>query len=114
MPNNASPYCQTARFPNKAAAGEIYTSLQTLVFEEQNNCDLSVYRLKITEGWHMVVLGETPDDKLHQRIEALLSKGTIVNLQHERPDVIDYLQSRRVQAIQIAPWVEGHYHTTEE
>ena len=114
MPNHTPPYCQAARFSSKTAAGAVYIPLQTLVFEEQNECDLSVYRLKITEGWHVVALGETPDDKLHLRIEALLSKGTIVNLQDERPDVIDYLQARRAQATHIAPWVEGHYHTTEE
>ena len=114
MTQEPMPYYQAARFPNKAAAGAVYIPLQTLVFEEQNECELSVYRLKITQGWHVVVLGETPDDTLHQQIEALLSKGTIVNLHHERPDVIDYLQSRRAQARHIAPWVEGHYQHSEE
>ena len=106
-----NPYYQAARFENKAKAGQVYTPLQELIFEEQENCDLSVYRLRITDGWHVVVVGERPAESLHQRIEALLTKGTLVTLPD---DVLTYLQARRAQASQIAPWVEGHYDYPEE
>jgi hypothetical protein len=53
MVNDTSPYCQSARFSSKAAAGAAYTPLQELVLAEETICDLSVYRLKITEGWHV-------------------------------------------------------------
>ena len=104
-----NPYYQAARFMNKAKAGQVYTPLQQIVFKEE--CDLSVYRFKIAEGWHVVVLGERPNNQLQQRIEALLTNGTIVTL---RPDVLDYLQSRRAQATQIGPWVERHLHVPDE
>ena len=114
MPNNTSSYCQAARFASKAVSEAVYLPLQTLVFEEQNECELSVYRLKITEGWHVVVLGEIPPAAVQEQIEALLTQGTLVHLSHDRPDVVVYLQTRRAQATHLAPWVEGHYHTTEE
>ena len=109
MTQQSAPYYQAARFANKAKAGQVYTPLQQIVFEE--DCDLSAYRLKITEGWHVVVLGERPNDQLHQRIEALLTNGTLVTL---RPDVLAYLQSRRAQATQIGPWVERHLDVPDE
>lgn len=104
-------YCQAARFENKTKAGAVYTPLQQMIFEEQETCDLSAYRIRITEGWHVVVVGEKPPESLHQRIEALLSHGTIVTL---RPDVLKYLQARRARAAHIAPWVEVHYDHPEE
>ena len=109
MTQQSPPYYLAARFINKAKAGQVYTSLQEIIFKE--DCDLSAYRLKITEGWHVVVLGEKPNDQLHYRIEALLTNGTLVTL---RPDVLDYLQSRRAQASQIGPWVERHLDAPDE
>src|SRR5947208_14180610 len=111
MTQEPIPYYLAARFANKATAGQVYTPLQEMIFEEQEHCDLSAYRFKITEGWHVVVLGERPSDQLHQRIEALLTNGTLVTL---RPDVLDYLQSRRAQATQIGPWVERHLDVPDE
>jgi hypothetical protein len=103
------PYYLSARFLTKAKAGEAYFPLQQFLFEVKNECDLSVYRLKITEGWHIVVVGVKPSDAQHAHIEALLTKGTLVSLAH-RPDVLRYLQSRRAEAIQLGPWVEAHYN----
>ena len=105
------PYYQSARFPTEEKAGAVYFPLQQIIFEEQNECDLSAYRFKITEGWHVVVLGEKPPEALHLRIEALLTNGELVSI---RDDVLHYLQQRRAQATQIAPWVEGHYDHSEE
>ena len=109
MTQKPIPYYQAARFANKAKAGQVYTPLQAIIYQER--CDLSAYRLKITEGWHVVVVGEKPNDQLHLRIEALLTQGTLVTL---RPDVLDYLQSRRAQATQIGPWVERHLDVPDE
>src|SRR3989442_13204183 len=106
-----NPYYQAARFENKAKAGAVYIPLQELIFDEQETCDLSAYRIKITEGWHVVVVGERPPESIQLRIEALLSHGIIVTL---RPDVLRYLQARRAQASHIAPWVEVHYDHPEE
>ncbi len=109
MIQDTTPYYQAARFASKAKAGQVYTPLQEIIFQE--DCDLSAYRIRITEGWHVIVLGEKPSDQLHQRIEALLTNGTLVNL---RSDVLAYLQRRRARAEKIAPWVEVHYQHEEE
>jgi hypothetical protein len=98
-------------FPLKRQQEQIYTPLQQIVYDEQDTCDLSVYRLKLNDVWHVVVLGEKPSDVLYQRIEALLTNGTLVTL---RPDALQYLQARRAQATLLAPWVEAHYDTPEE
>jgi hypothetical protein len=108
-----TPYFQAARFPNKKKAGEVYFPLQKLLYETRDECDISVYRLQITEGWHVVVLGEKPPGALHVQIEALLTQGTLVSLS-DRPDVLRFLQHRRAQATRLGPWVEGHYRSSEE
>lgn len=110
MTQQDASFYLAARFKNKAAAGAVYTPLQQIVFTEQDNCDLSVYRLKINEGWHVVVVGEKPSDALSLRLETLLTQGMLVTL---RPDVLSYLQDRRTQATYLAPWVERHYDTEE-
>ena len=107
------PYYQAARFPTKEKAGEVYNLLQKLIFEARDECDLSAYRIQITEGWHVVVLGERPPDALHVQIETFLTQGTLVSLSN-RPDVLQYLQHRRAQATMLAPWVEVHYDLQEE
>ncbi len=114
MDTGEPAYCWAARFAGKQEAGNVYTSLQDMVHEERNRCDLSVYRIKITEGWHVIVLGETPPEPLHLRIEAALTHGTLVNLRSTRPDVISYLSDRRARIAPLAPWIEQHYHTDEE
>jgi len=109
MTQQSTPFYLAARFANKAKAGQVYTPLQEIIF--QADCDLSAYRFRITEGWHVIVLGEKPNDQLHQRMEALLTNGTLVTL---RPDILDYLQSRRAQASQIGSWVERHLNVPDE
>jgi hypothetical protein len=107
------PYYQAARFATKEQAGAVYFSLQTLIFAAKDDCDLSAYRIHITEGWHVVVLGEQPPEALHVQMEALLTQGTLVSLS-TRADVLESLHQRRVQATTLAPWVEAHYDHQEE
>ena len=106
-------YFQAARFPTEEKAGTVYFPLQKLVYETREKCDLSVYRFQITEGWHVVVLGDQPPDALYVQIEARLTQGTLVSLSN-RPDVLRFLQKRRAQASKLGPWVEGHYRSSEE
>ena len=106
-----TPYYLAARFPSEQKAGETYFPLQQMIFEAKDDCDLSVYRFKLENVRHVVVLGEQPPNELHQRIEAKLTNGVLVSL---RKDALDYLLDRRAQAIQLGPWVEGHYRNPEE
>ncbi len=105
------PYYQAARFPSKEKAGETYFPIQQILFEAQDECDLSCYRLRIEGVWHVVVLGEKPPDELHVRIEAELTNGVLVTI---REDALSYLQDRRAQATLLGPWIEVHYQYPEE
>jgi hypothetical protein len=103
------PYYQAARFPNKKAAGTVYTKVQDLIYQDVT-CDLSAYRVKLGHFWHVVAIGEKPADRLHVQIEAQLTNGELVSLGE---DALLYLLDRRAQAIQLGPWVEGHYDVEE-
>ncbi len=105
------PYYQAARFPDLNIAGVTYFRLQEMVFEAKDDIDLSVYRLKLADVWHVVVLGEKPPEEFHIRIEAELTNGVLVTL---REDALAYLQDRRAKAIQLGPWVERHYPPPKE
>lgn len=102
----ADPYYLTARFSSKEQAGEVYFPVQKMIFEAKDDCDLSAYRLAVSGVWHVVVLGVKPPEELYLRIEAVLTRGVLVNL---RADVLRYLYGRRSDATQLGPWVEGHY-----
>ena len=106
-----NPYYQAARFPDKEKAGATYFTIQLIIFEAQDDCDLSAYRVRLEGMWHVVVLGEKPPDKLHVRIEAELTNGVLVTI---REDALAYLLDRRAEAIQLGPWVEGHYRYPEK
>ena len=106
MKNELTDYYQAARFPGLDTAGAIYIRLQEMVYEAQDDIDLSVYRLKIADYWHVVVLGEKPSEEFHIRIQAELTNGVLVTL---GDDYLRYLQDRRAKAIQLGPWVERHY-----
>lgn len=108
-----APYYQAARFPSKQKAGETYFPLQQMIYEVKNECDLSVYRYKSMRKnmWYVVVVGEKPPDSLHVAIEAQLTNGTLTSLD---ADELTYLLARRSEAIQLGPWVEGHYQQSEE
>jgi hypothetical protein len=105
MTQQSLPYYQAARFPNKKEAGTVYDAVQALIYADID-CDLSAYRFKLNTTWHVVVIGEKPSDKLHVDIEAQLTNGTLVTLDS---NVLYELLARRVEAIQLGPWVEGHY-----
>jgi hypothetical protein len=108
---SANPYYLAARFPSQQKAGATYFPLQQMIFLAKDECDLSVYRFKLANVWHVVVIGEQPPSELHLRIEAALTNGTLVSL---RKDVMDYLLDRRAEATQFGPWIEVHYHNPEE
>lgn len=103
------PYYQAARFPNKRAAGAVYSVVQDILYKNVD-CDLSVYRLKQERTFIVVVIGEKPVESLHIAIEALLTNGVLVSLAE---DQLHYLQDRRAEATQLGSWVEAHYEEGE-
>ena len=60
---DAIPYYQAARFKNKKAAGAVYIVVQELIYQDID-CDLSAYRIKLNNVWHVIVIGEKPSDAI--------------------------------------------------
>lgn len=109
MAEDPLPYYQAARFANGKKAGTVYDKLQQLIFIE--DCDLSAYRFKLNNVWHVVVIGQKPTDKIHVEVEAQLTNGTLTTLDKK---LLSYLMDRRGKAIELGPWIEVHYKLPEE
>jgi hypothetical protein len=102
--SSSEPYIRAARFRSERAAGHVYFQAQELLFREP--CDLSAYRLQLSQIWHVAVVGEAPPEDLHRRIERILSRGQSVELPEE---IVQMLQERGAQMRRQGPWSEGHY-----
>ena len=103
------PYHVAAHYaePQEQLSASAYNQTQRLIARE--NVDLSTYRLQlppIAPGWYVAVLGEPPSEEIHAQLLNILSSGEPTTLPAQ---VLNFLQERRRQASQIAPWVEGHY-----
>ncbi len=114
MSQEATPYYQAARFPNKTAAGKAYDPIQAIIFEK--DCDLSAYRFfeQNERKWYVVVIGEKPTPQLHERIETILltlTRGERVTLDSV---TLAALLVRRAQQTQLGPWVERHYDVSDQ
>ena len=68
--------------------------------------DLSAYRLRLREVWHVAVLGEPPPPDLDERITTILAAGEPAILPAE---VMTALTERRAQSIRQGPWVQRHF-----
>jgi hypothetical protein len=100
-----TPYYQAAKFGNEQLAGVVYFQAQEAIYEDEQ-CDLSAYRLQIRHIWHVAVIGEQPAIETEQRIGAVLSFGELVTLP---PEVLKFLNARRAQTIKEGSWVERHH-----
>ena len=68
--------------------------------------ELSAFRFQLDRLWHVAVVGEPPPETFDQAVQAMLSGGTVETL---TPDLITFFNERRIEAREIAPWVERHY-----
>src|SRR3712207_17101 len=100
-----APYLRGARFAGERPAGQAYFQLQDTIYTAEPN-DLSVYRLRLRQEWHVAVLGEPPPPELDERLSAVLAAGEPVTLP---ADVVAALTQRRAQAIRHAPWTDQHF-----
>jgi hypothetical protein len=107
---DAIPYYQAARFKDKKTAGAIYIVVQELIYQDID-CDLSAYRIKLNNVWHVIVIGAKPSERLHVEIEAQLTNGVLVTVDS---DTLHFLMRRRGQATKLGPWIEVHYSHDEE
>src|SRR5215216_5347786 len=76
-------YHRAARFPNEPTSNSAYEATRAALYETP--CELSTYRtiLLPDQLWHVLVLGERPDDTLLQRIDRALLRGEAVELPEE-------------------------------
>ncbi len=97
-------------YSNEKAARKAYVPLQHIIHEV--GCELSAYRFFMLKErtWYVVVIGETPDPGLHNRLETILTtltRGAPVVLER---DVLILLLARRVHQLQEGTaWKENHY-----
>ena len=114
MTQEQTSYYQASRYPTKTAAGKAYSPIQQIIHEVA--CDLSAYRYLVPSErtWYVVVIGQQPDQPLHERLKTILTtltRGEPVTLSE---DTIALLMARRLQQTQRGPWVEGHYPFDEQ
>src|SRR5688500_11949684 len=100
-----TPACYRATpFAGEEPAGKAYFKAQEAIFSRESA--LSADRFHPNHIWHVAVLGEQPPEELHQLLATILSTGEPTSLP---ADLLRFLETRRLQARQIGPWVEGHY-----
>ncbi len=97
-------YHQAARYEDEQLSGEAYFQAQDAVFAV--DVSVSAYRFHLNQLWHVAVLGETPPEEFAQLIQTILSTGEPITLP---PEILTFLNQRRIEANQLGDWVEGHY-----
>ncbi len=101
---NQKTYYLAARFDKPTESVRAYGYAQQAIFF--HDCDLSAYRFRWEQRYHVTVLGTRPPETLDRRLRAILARGEMVALPD---DLLRFLAQRRREANEQAPWVEGHY-----
>ncbi|SRR6266540_6472968 len=96
-------YHRAARFPDEPTSNRAYEQTRQALYETP--CELSTYRTLLLpdRSWHVLVLGQRPDDTLLQRIDRALLRGEAVELPEE---VWAAFNQRRIEQSAKGPWVE--------
>ena len=53
------PYRRAARFAGERPAGDAYFAMQRVIYEAPQPMDLSVYRLRLNDLWHVAAFQES-------------------------------------------------------
>lgn len=99
-------YRHAVRFPNETTSHTAYEQTRQIIYEEP--CDVSLYRTALLPAmtWHVLVLGNIPEERVQTRIYTALAGGEAVEL----PKAIwQAFNQRRLEQSGKAPWVE-HRH----
>ena len=97
-------YYQAARYEDEQLSGEAYFQAQDAVFAV--DFSVSAYRFELNQLWHVAVLGDTPPEEFAHLIDSILATGEPITLP---PEILTFLNQRRIQANQLGDWVERHY-----
>jgi hypothetical protein len=102
-PAEPLPYFQAARFRGERPAGRAYFRAQEAIRDAE--CDVSVFRVRLEQDWHVAVLGQTPPESLDRSLRRILAWGEPTTLPD---DILQQLRERRTQATKLGPWIERH------
>lgn len=106
LEGSPSFYYEAARYPTEPLSALAYFAIQEIIFQAQNEADLSAYRFLLENIWNVAVLGRQPAEEVQQQIHQKLEKGDLTAL----PDwVLQGLVQRRAQQTNLGTWVEGHH-----
>ena len=97
-------YSRAARYTDGDTAGAAYFEVQDVLYGSEY--ELSAFRFQLDQLWHVAVVGELPPAAFDQTVQTLLVDGTPETLP---PNLITFFNERRIEARQIAPWVERHF-----
>ena len=101
---NPNSYYRAARFSGEQTAGKAYFQLQELIYGPE--CDISAYRFKIKDAFHVAIVGEHPGETLDRKLQGALGLGKPVSLDDR---TLEFLLRRRAQQSSQGPWVEHHH-----
>src|SRR5215212_7316691 len=99
-------YRHAVRFPNEPTSNTAYEQARDIIKVEP--CDLSLYRTVLlpSQSWHVLVLGQIPEEPVQERIYGAFTGGEAVELPEE---VWRAFNQRRLESAGKAPWTEKRY-----
>jgi hypothetical protein len=99
-------YRKAARFPDEPTSNTAYEQTRDIIYEAPY--DLSLYRTVLMPdvAWHVLVLGQTPDETVRGRIDQVLLSGEAVELPEE---VWRAFNLRRLEQSGTGPSVEKRH-----
>ena len=103
-PEAMPAYWRASRYEDEGSAGAAYFRTRDALFGSRHA--LSTYRFQLDQLWHVAVVGEPPPDEFHRTLQAILADGEAVALP---PQLLVFLNQRRLQANRLGSWVEGRY-----
>jgi hypothetical protein len=98
-------YLRVFRFSGESLAGAAYVEAQDAIYGSFDENDLSVYRFRLNEVWHVAVYGLPPPEELRQQLESILARGKVASLPNR---IVTILRDRREEATRMGPWIERH------
>jgi hypothetical protein len=106
------PYYLASRFNTKQEAAVPYYAVQETIRTYKGILNLSAYRFKrlwedpSPKTWYVLVLGQTPPERIHQRLTEVLQKGEMATVPDQA--LVEFADRREEQS-KHGSWVEAHY-----
>jgi hypothetical protein len=105
-------YYLASRFNTKQEAASPYFSVQETIRTYEGILNLSAFRFKrlwedpSDKTWYVLVLGQTPPERIQQRLTEVLQKGEMATVPDQA--LLEFVDRREEQS-KHGSWVEAHY-----